>query len=331
MNTFEKKLMEIGEYPLRARRINTLQVNLGYQCNLSCSHCHVEASPDREEIMSLTVISKILDILRSNNELETVDITGGSPELNIYYKYFVKSCSMQQISVIVRSNLAVLTRAETRDIPEFLADNGIKIVASLPCYSEDGVDGQRGKGTYEKAISVFQRLNKLGYGADGSGLEIDIMFNPAGAEIAPDEPTLENAYREKLFEMHGIVFNRLTALGNMPIGRLGAAMTDEEKRIYLKELEEQFNTSTVKNLMCRSMISVSPEGILYDCDFWQVLHLPVKSRSRDISVFDYQELSSREIVTNNLCLLCTAGAGASCRGALVKETKERAGKNSSKP
>jgi radical SAM/Cys-rich protein len=322
MNAFERKLMEIGEYPLKAHRFDTLQINLGYQCNLRCSHCHVEASPDRREMMPLRVISKILDLLRDNEGLRTVDITGGSPELNPYYKYFVKSSVLQQLKVIVRSNLAVLTEAETRDIPEFLADNGIKIVASLPCYSEDGVDGQRGKGTYEKAISVLQHLNKIGYGADGSGLEIDIMFNPAGAALAPDEQTLEKAYKEKLFEMHGIIFNRLIALSNMPIGRLGTSMTDEEKHTYVKELEKQFNPTTVKNLMCRNLISVAPDGRLYDCDFWQVLDLPVKSNICDISGFDYQELSGREITTNNLCLLCTAGAGASCSGALVQETKE---------
>jgi radical SAM/Cys-rich protein len=218
----------------------------------------------------------------------------------------------------VRTNLAVWSEPGMDGMPELLAENKVKIVASLPCYTTEGVDGQRGKGTYDKAVSALKHLNELGYGKEGTGLEIDLMFNPAKEGIAPDQHMLENAYREKLKEMHGITFNHLIALSNMPIGRLGRSMSNAEKQSYLIQLEEKFNPDTVKNLMCRHLISVSPDGTLYDCDFWQMLKLPVKRRnSNTIKTFNIGELKNREIVTASLCFLCTAGAGASCSGALT--------------
>ncbi len=317
MNAFDQKLKESGHYPLTAKEIATLQLNVGYKCNLSCAHCHVEASPGREERMSLPAMSMVLNILRTNDEIMTVDLTGGSPELNPYFKYFVKSCVDMGKKAIVRTNLAIYTEPSMEDFPEFLAEHKIKIVASLPCYTEEGVDSQRGKGTYNKAISVLKHLNTLGYGQEDTGLEIDIMFNPAKAEIAPDQGMLENAYKEKLKEMHGITFNHLIALSNMPIGRLGKSISEDENREYLKQLQGKFNPETVKNLMCRRLVSVSYNGKIYDCDFWQVLNLPVKSECSHIDNFDYTALSKREIVTNPLCFMCTAGAGAGCSGALT--------------
>lgn len=316
-NSFDIKLNEIGEYPLKAKRIDTLQVNMGYKCNLRCSHCHVGASPDRKEMMPLTTIAHVLSILRENSEIITVDVTGGSPELNPYFGFFVKTCVHLGKKMLVRSNLAVYTEEGKQNVPQFLADHHVKIVASLPCYSEAGVESQRGKGTYWKAVSVLKHLNELGYGRVGTGLELDIMFNPAGASAAPEQQSLEKAYKSSLFQAHGIVFNRLIALSNMPIGRLGEMMTEERKQTYLKALEEQFNPHTVEHLMCRHLISVSPEGKLYDCDFWQMLNLPIQNDIARVADFDYEELQYREIVTNPLCFLCTAGAGASCRGALV--------------
>ncbi|MBI5099990.1 MAG: arsenosugar biosynthesis radical SAM protein ArsS [Nitrospirae bacterium] len=318
MNAFEKKISTIDAYPLKAENISTLQVNLGYKCNLRCAHCHVGASPDRKEEMSSATVDRLLDILRENDTITTVDITGGSPELNPNYRRFIKSAVDMGKKVMVRSNLAILTDPEMKDIPEFLAQNRVKIIASLPCYTAEGVNGQRGKGTYEKAIAVLKSLNKLGYGQEGTGLEIDIMFNPAKAEIAPDQNMLESTYKNKLGEMHGITFNHLIALSNMPIGRLGKTMSSTDKEAYLKQLEEKFNPATVKNVMCRSLISVSPDGTLYDCDFWQMLKLPVKNRnSNTVNSFDYSSLSNRDIVTGPLCFMCTAGAGASCSGSLV--------------
>ena len=317
MNKFDIKLKECGHYPLTAQDISTLQVNVGYRCNLTCTHCHVEASPDRKEMMSLSTMSRILQLLRENDRIGTVDITGGSPELNPYFKYFVKSCVDLGKNVIVRTNLAILAEDSLQDIPQFLADHRVRIVASLPCYTEEGVDGQRGRGTYRKAIETLKTLNTLGYGREGTAMEIDIMFNPAKADIAPDQKMLENAYREKLREMHGITFSHLIALSNMPIGRLGKSMSPEEHAEYIKKLEEQFNPATVEGVMCRHLISVSPDGRLFDCDFWQVLDLPVKNGGSRVEEFSYEKLKNREIVTNRLCFMCTAGAGAGCSGALT--------------
>lgn len=318
MNAFDKKISATGDYPLTSEDISTLQVNMGYKCNLTCTHCHIDASPNRTEEMSSASVDKIIEILKANNEITTVDITGGSPEYNPHYKRLVKSATDMGNNVMVRSNLAIITEPGMEEIPDFWVENKVKVIASLPCYTAGGVDGQRGKGTYDKVISVLKRLNSLGYGQEGSGLAIDLMFNPAKEGIAPDQHGLENAYREKLNEMHGITFNHLIALSNMPIGRLGKSMSIIEKEVYLKQLEEKFNPATVNNVMCKHLISVSPDGTLYDCDFWQVLKLPVKNKnSNDINSFDYASLSNREIITAPLCFMCTAGAGASCGGALT--------------
>jgi len=317
MNTFDRKLSEQGCFPLAAENISALQVNIGYRCNLRCTHCHVQASPDRKEEMSLSTLSKVLDIVKRHDGITTVDITGGSPELNLYFKYFVNACVDRGKNVIVRTNLAIYSEPGMEDLPEFLAQNNVKLVASLPCYTEQGVDAQRGKGTCKKAMAALRKLNSLGYGREGSGLEIEIMFNPAGAEVAPDQGALEKAYRENLGQQE-ITFNHLIALSNMPIGRLGNAMSDDEKQEYMKQLKDKYNPETVEGLMCRHLISVSPDGTLYDCDFWQMLKLPVKNRRcNNINSFDYEDLKHREILTASLCFMCTAGAGASCSGALT--------------
>ena len=318
MNAFEKKINETTElYPLTANRIETIQVNVGYKCNLACTHCHVDASPNRTEEMSVETIERIIQILKEHDEITTVDITGGSPELNPNYKYLVKSAAVMGKKVIVRSNLAILSESGMEDIPEFWAENKIKVVASLPCYTAEGVDGQRGKGTYDKCIAALKRLNELGYGKE-SGLEIDLMFNPSREGIALDQCMLEKAYRDKLREMHGITFNHLIALSNMPIGRLGKSMSMIEKDVYIKQLEEKYNPVTVRNLMCKNLISVSPDGNLHDCDFWQMLNIYVKDGCKTVAEWDYEKLKNREIVTNNFCFMCTAGAGAGCSGALTE-------------
>ncbi len=316
MNTFDLKLKEHGKHPLHAKEVSTMQVNVGYKCNLSCTHCHVEASPSRDEAMSMDTISKVLRALKDHGGITTVDITGGAPELNPHFRTFINACSDLGKSVIVRTNLAIYSESGMESIPAFLADHKVKIVGSLPCYSEGGVDGQRGKGTYNKAISALKKLNSLGYGQVGTGLEIDLMFNPAKADIAPDQMMLENAYREKLKEMHGITFNSLIALSNMPIGRLGKSISPEEHTEYVKKLVEKFNPDTIDHVMCKSLVSVAPDGKLYDCDFWQMLNLPVQTECTNVGSFDYGKLSSREIITNVLCFMCTAGSGASCGGAL---------------
>jgi radical SAM/Cys-rich protein len=318
MNVFDKKIAETENYPLEAQNISTLQVNMGYKCNLTCSHCHVDASPERTEEMSQKTVNRVISILMDNNEITTIDITGGSPEYNPYYKELIKASSGMGKSIIVRTNLAIIAEEGMADLPEFWAAHKVKVVASLPCYTAKGVDVQRGKGTYDKAVSALKQLNSLGYGQEGSGLEIDLMFNPAKDGIAPDQQMLEKAYKDNLKEMHDITFNKLVALSNMPIGRLGKSMSEEGKKEYITELKNKYNPGTLQNLMCRHLISVAPDGNLYDCDFWQMLKLPVKNRmSNDVHSFDYMALSRREIMTAPWCLMCTAGAGASCGGALA--------------
>ena len=316
MNTFDLKLKAEGKHPLHADEISILQVNVGYKCNLSCTHCHVEASPNRDETMSMDTIARILSTLNDHDVITTVDITGGAPELNPHFQDFIHGCSELGKNIIVRTNLAIYSEPGMKRIPELLADHKVKIIASLPCYSEGGVDGQRGKGTYKKSVEALKKLNSLGYGREGTGLIIDLMFNPAKADIAPDQMMLENAYRKKLKEMHDIKFNSLIALSNMPIGRLGKSISPEEHAEYLRKLVEKFNPDTIDHVMCRSLVSIAPDGKIYDCDFWQMLNLPVQSECSDVGSFDYGKLSSREIVTNTLCFMCTAGAGASCSGAL---------------
>lgn len=317
MNTFDIKIKEHGHYPLKAAAVSTLQVNICYICNLKCIHCHVEASPERDEVMSKDTMEKIVEILRDNSGIRTVDITGGAPEMHPEFRYFVEACRSAGKDVMVRSNLAIYSEPGMEDIPDFLVEHKVKIIASLPCYSEQGVDMQRGKGTYNKAIAALKTLNSLGYGIDGTGLEIDLMFNPAKTGIAPDQTMLEKDYRQNLADSHGIQFNNLIALSNMPIGRLQKTVSDDESKAYIKELEEKFNPHTVENVMCRHLVSVAPDGRLYDCDFWQMLDMPVKGKSRTVDDFDYEALSHREVVSHPLCFMCTAGSGASCGGALT--------------
>ncbi len=308
---FDQKLMEAGKYPLRSDpdRVHVLEVNITYKCNLRCVHCYVEASPDRTEMMSFETINKILDILRRIPELEFVDITGGSPELNPHYRYFVKSAANMGKHVIVRSNLAIFTEPGMEDIPKFLAENKIKIIASLPCYTEEGVDSQRGKGVYKRIISVLKILNALGYGKEGTGLEIDLVFNPNKAGLAPDKEMLKKIYKEKLMGMHGITFNDLIALPNHAIGRLGNVMPEYEKKAFYKELEDKFNPATVENAMCRFIVNVSYDGKLYDCECAQKFNVPLKSGLVSVDDFDYETLRDREVATTLNCFICTAGAG----------------------
>ncbi|NOZ69326.1 MAG: radical SAM/Cys-rich domain protein [Deferribacteres bacterium] len=325
MNIFERKVKETtGLYPLRARQITTLCVNLGSRCNLRCTHCYADASPERTEEMPLSTINKILNVLGRHSEITTLDIGGGAPELNPHFRYFVKTASGMGKKVFYASNAAVYLEPGMEDLPEFLAENRIVIYVSLPWHSEEGVDRQRGRGTYRKVITALQKLNALGYGRQGTSLELNIQFNPAGTSLPPDQQALEKLFREKLQEAHGITFNRLYTLNNMPIGRLRRSISENELRAYLEVLEERFNPGTVENLICR--VSVTCDERIYDCDFQRILNLPVQPAGRGgagnggsagIDDFDYELLSNREIVTTPLCLVCTAGGGLGCSESLM--------------
>ncbi len=312
LNAFELKLKESGHYPLKAKRFNVLEANVGYKCNLSCTHCYVEASPERTEEMPLSTINRILDILRDNKEITTLDITGGAPELNSHYKYFVKSAVDTGKKVMVRSNLAIFAEPAMKDIPEFLAENRVKIIASLPCVTEEGVDKQRGRGTYRKIIPVLKKLNGLGYGGEGTSPELDLVFNPGSASLAPEQQMLERVYKDKLKEMHGIVFNHLIALPNQPGGRLRKSMSADEIKTYEQELEEKFNPDALENVMCRHIINISYDGSLYDCECAQMAGLQVGREVSTLENFDYERLAGREIITMPYCFICTAGAGTTC-------------------
>lgn len=311
MNEFDKKLKEHGQYPLRAEKISVLLVQMGYKCDLRCSHCYVEASPDRTEVMSLETINKILTVLKKHDEIVAIDITGGAPELNPHFRHLVASATALGKKVIVRSNLTVFSEAGLHNIPYFLAENRVKIIASLPSVTEQETDRQRGKRTYQKVISALKMLNIIGYGINPN-LEMDIAYNPANASMAPDRKTLEKTYKETLVESYGLLFNSLIAISNVPVGRLRKSMNEDEYKKYLNELEEKFNPNNIKDLMCRELLCVSYDGKLYDCGYHQIQGVPVKSPLAHIDYFDYDDLSKREIATASICFVCTAGVGIGC-------------------
>ena len=289
---------------------------MGYTCNLRCTHCHVDASPERREAISEQAVETILNILKSNHKITSLIITGGAPELNPHFKYFVEAAVETGVSVIVCSNLSVFSEEGMKDIPQFLAEKKVKIITSLPGCEQEQVDSQRGKGTFEKIIFWLEHLNGLGYGLNDDGLKIDVLYNPPGVSIAPDSGSLECDYKKKLKDRHGVTFNQLITFSNMPIGRLGKSMKDYQVREFTDLLESRFNAATVESLMCRHHINISPDGRLFDCGFAQSLNKPVTVPGATIDEFDYAALSRREINTSDMCLLCTATAGTTCRCCL---------------
>ncbi len=318
MIDFKEKLVQIGHWPLRAAGIQTLQVNVGKLCNQTCRHCHVDAGPTRAEIMTRETAEQVVEVLR-HNDIPVVDITGGAPELNPNFEYLVREARSLGRHVIDRSNLTVFFVEGKSYLPEFLRDHQVEITASLPCYLEKNVDAQRGKGVYAKSIEALQWLNCLGYGRPGTGLQLNLVYNPLGPSLPPAQKPLEEDYKRELGARFGIVFNRLLTLTNMPISRF---LKDLEKQgatgRYMELLAEKFNGDTVEGVMCRALVSVGWDGTLYDCDFNQMLELPVNSGlPRHIRDFDTELFARREIRTAAHCFGCTAGAGSSCGGALV--------------
>lgn len=313
-------LLEKTTFPaLKRDAVSTLQVNLGYLCNQQCLHCHVNAGPKRTEIMDAENIQNVINYLDAAN-VKLLDLTGGAPELNPHFRELVKAARARGVQVIDRCNLTVLEEPRQEDLAEFLAEQGVQIMASLPCYQKENVDGQRGKGVFEKSISGLKRLNSLSYGQIGSKLELSLVYNPTGPFLPPPQDTLEADYKQKLFDQHGIVFTRLLTLANMPIQRFGSSLISKgqfnEYMILLKTAHKQENLETV---MCRSLISVDWQGYLYDCDFNQMLDLPMQLTNlkrphlRDVLSRD---ISGESIVVRGHCYGCTAGQGSSCGGAL---------------
>ena len=313
---FDTALAGCGLNPLRPTGIDILQVNIGKLCNQTCRHCHVDAGPDRREIMSRETMEQCLDVLRATS-IPTVDITGGAPELNPDFRWFVEECRALGRHVMDRCNLTVLETAPHRDLPGFFAEHRVELVCSLPHYRQTGTDTQRGDGVYAASIRALRNLNEAGYGSGRNGLRLVLVTNPVGAFLPANQPSLEREWKREMLRMHGIRFDALYCITNMPISRfLEWLIATDNLQSYMERLVNRFNPSAAHGVMCRNMLSVGWDGMLYDCDFNQMLELPVApARARHIRDFDAGALSAREIVVGRHCFGCTAGAGSSCGGA----------------
>ena len=314
-----RPLLLESDFPdVRRRSVNTLQVNLGYRCNLSCAHCHVNAGPTRTEEMNGETVELLLQLIEQLQP-SVLDLTGGAPELNPNFRRLVASARRWGIEVIDRSNLTILFEPGQQDLAEFLSRQGVTITASLPCYQEENVSQQRGKGVYEDSIRALQKLNALGYGRD-SRLKLNLVYNPVGADLPPPQQQLERDYKRELGQRFGIEFNQLFTMTNVPISRFGAVLlASGEYPRYLALLRDNFRSGNLETLMCRDLISVDWQGYLYDCDFNQMLELPILMSDRRRHIRDllsgpsWQQASIR---TGEHCYACTAGQGSSCGGAL---------------
>ncbi|MBL7993919.1 arsenosugar biosynthesis radical SAM protein ArsS [bacterium] len=317
---FEKSLEKNGLYPLKPANLEILQVNLGKMCNQTCAHCHVDAGPDRKEIMSLKTMEHCIDALKKTPSIHTVDLTGGAPEMNPNFRWFVEEISKLHRKIIVRSNLTILvSNLEFSEIPEFFVKHKLIVIASLPCYTAENTDKQRGDGVFQKSIDALRRLNQLGYGRDGSGLELNLVYNPVGPSLPPDQEKLEKDYKRILQDEFGVVFNHLYTITNMPISRfLDYLLQSGKYEMYMEKLIQAFNPSAAAGVMCRNTISVGWDGKLFDCDFNQMLELSFTNGSpRHIKEFDSDILNSRDIIIGQHCYGCTAGAGSSCQGTII--------------
>lgn len=316
--SFSEHLSETNTPILQPNGLEIMQVNLGYMCNLTCEHCHVDAGPDRKEIMTKETLLACLDAVKSSG-VHTVDLTGGAPEMHPDFLWLIDELSKLNVKTIVRSNLTILVSNEKyKKYPEAFKKNKVVVIASLPCYTKENTDKQRGDGTFSKSIEALIKLNEIGYGKESSGLELDLVFNPGGPGLPPDQKQLEQDYKKELLDEFGILFNSLFTITNLPISRfLDSLLAANRYEEYMLKLSNAFNPHSIEGLMCKNTLSVDWEGNLYDCDFNQMLELKVSSNTQNIRSFNAELLAKRNIVINNHCLGCTAGAGSSCQGALV--------------
>lgn len=314
---FQDKLKSSGYEQLTPAEIEIFQVNVGYMCNMTCKHCHVDAGPDRKEIMTRETIDQCVDIIRKHH-IKTLDLTGGAPEMNPDFRYFVTEARKAGAEeIIVRSNLTIiLANPKYHDLPDFFKENNVRVVSSLPFYNADKTDRQRGQGVFVKSIEALQMLNAVGYGKEGSDLNLDLVYNPSGAFLPDDQVALERDFKKELKEHYDIDFNSLFTITNIPISRfLEYLINSENYEDYMETLVMSYNPMAVPGLMCRNTISVDYDGYLYDCDFNQMLGLKVAApKSQHIKDYDADVLSKRQIVINQHCYGCTAGAGSSCQG-----------------
>ena len=319
---FDAELRRHSLPKLTRRLPRTLQINVGKVCNQACHHCHVDAGPARTEKMDLRVAERVIDLLAHSPSLEMVDITGGAPELNQHFRFLVESARRLKRDVTVRCNLTVILQPGMDWLPLFYREHRAHLVCSLPCYTAENVDKQRGGGVFAKSIEALHRLNDLGYGLPDSNLTLDLVYNPVGAFLPPAQAELEARYHQELRDGFSIEFNHLLTITNMPIKRFADQLRRSgSEREYMALLVNHFNPATVSSVMCRDLVSVGYEGTLYDCDFNQMLSMPiVDARGRAITIFDVNDLgdfSGARIATGSHCFGCTAGAGSSCSGALA--------------
>lgn len=328
MQSTASLLLDDTDFPAIYRRgVSVLQVNLGYKCNLSCTHCHVNAGPNRTEMMTADIVDLVMEVL-VERDIKTLDLTGGAPELSPEFRRLVEFARQRDIQVIDRCNLTVLLEPGQETLAQFLAEQGVDIVASLPCYEEENVNEQRGKGVYALSIEALQLLNTLGYGVKDS-LKLSLVYNPIGTHLPPPQQALENEYKERLHADHGIVFNDLFTITNMPISRFGAVLLAKNQyHDYMKLLKDNYMAENLETVMCRDLVSVDYQGYIYDCDFNQMLEQsirPVASNDciakdkvhlRELLLNDYADAP---IVIGEHCYGCTAGQGSSCGGALAED------------
>jgi radical SAM/Cys-rich protein len=320
---FSSRVLGSGTQKLTRKGVKTLQLNIGRRCNLACHHCHVESGPKRTEAMSSRDVNRVLEILLRNPKIDTLDITGGAPEMHPDFRVLVSGAKRLGVRVIDRCNLTILYEQGQEDTAEFLAQEGVEVIASLPCYSLNNVEKQRGKGVFGKSIDALRLLNDLGYGKKSSSLVLNLVHNPIGAELPPATEELERTYREQLQTLFEVQFNKLLTITNMPIKRF-AHKLEREGRFegYMSLLVNHFNPSTLKSLMCRDLISVGFDGRLWDCDFNQMLELPFAGETKSLEETiwndsDWSRFEGQPIGTDGHCFGCTAGAGSSCGGALT--------------
>jgi len=314
---FGTKLKEIGLLPLKPTDIEIFQINVGKMCNQVCKHCHVDAGPDRKEIMTKATMQLCLDII-GKTDIQTVDLTGGAPEMNPNFRWFVEELSAMGKHIIDRCNLTIINaNKKYNDLPDFFKQHQVEVVSSLPYYSASRTDSQRGDGVFESSIKALQQLNAVGYGMEDSGLQLNLVYNPSGAFLPAEQATLEQQFKQQLKRKYNIEFNQLYALTNLPVSRfLDYLVESGNYEAYMEKLVNAFNPSAAVGVMCRNTISVSWDGYLYDCDFNQMLDLKVNHGApQHLSDFDLERLNNRSIVLNQHCYGCTAGSGSSCGGS----------------
>ncbi len=316
---FKDKIAKTGQFPLRPKKLEILQINLGYMCNQVCDHCHVDAGPDRKEIMTRATMMQCLEVIK-NTGAHTLDLTGGAPEMNPDFRWFVEEASKAGIAdFIVRSNLTII-RANKKyyDLPEFFKKHNVHVISSMPHYTRGKTDKQRGDGVFDKSIKALQELNAIGYGMPGNSLRLDLVYNPSGAFLPGDQSSMEQDFKKALKEDFDIQFHSLFAITNLPIARfLDYLIASENYEDYMTSLVDAYNPAAVEHVMCTNTISISWDGWLYDCDFNQMLELKVDSKVKHIKDYNEDLLNDRNIIISQHCYGCTAGAGSSCQGIVT--------------